>query len=153
MAQHLNVDELRLLFEERGVAVRARNLDAPARSAAEAARALGCELGRVVKSLVLIADDAPLLCLCPGDRRVAMTALGSDVRQATPHEVLELTGFEVGGVPPLGHSHPLRTVVDASLERFGSVWVGAGIPETLFEADLDQLIAAIELAEIRAVST
>ncbi len=66
--------------------------------------------------------------------------------------VKEATGFAIGGVPPLGHDRPLRTVVDRSLTRFATVWCAAGTPNAVFEVDLQQLIAAIPDAEVRDVA-
>jgi prolyl-tRNA editing enzyme YbaK/EbsC (Cys-tRNA(Pro) deacylase) len=130
-----------------GLDVVVREQDASTRTAEEAAVAAGCELGQIVKSLVFNDDEGPVLVLCAGDRRVDTARLG--VRRATADEVREATGFAIGGVPPLGHDRPLRTLVDSSLRRFGTVWCAAGTPRAVFEVDTDRLIAALPDGEER----
>jgi prolyl-tRNA editing enzyme YbaK/EbsC (Cys-tRNA(Pro) deacylase) len=83
---------------------------------------------------------------------VDTTKLGDSVRQARGDEVREATGFAIGGVPPLGHDRPLRTVVDASLRRFETVWCAGGTPKAVFPAATQALIDAIPDAEVREVS-
>jgi prolyl-tRNA editing enzyme YbaK/EbsC (Cys-tRNA(Pro) deacylase) len=139
-------------LDERGLEIAVRTLDASTRTAAEAAAAVGCEEGQIVKSLVFVADGEPMICLCAGDRRVDPTRLARGARPATPQEVREATGFAIGGVPPLGHDRPLRTIVDASLRRFDTVWAAAGTPRSVLTVRTDDLIAAIEDAEVRDVS-
>ena len=117
-------------------------------TAKDAARAVGCELGQIVKSVILVDGDEPLLCLCAGDRRVAIDRLGEDVRMARANEVRDITGYAIGGVPPLGHDRPIRTLADRSLTRFDVVWCAAGTPNALFGAPLDDLLAAIDGVEV-----
>jgi prolyl-tRNA editing enzyme YbaK/EbsC (Cys-tRNA(Pro) deacylase) len=120
------------------------------RTAAEAAATAGCALGQIVKSLVFVDGSGPVLVLCAGDRRVDASTLG--LRRAGPAVVREVTGFAIGGVPPLGHPAPIRTLVDASLQRFGTVWCAAGTPNAVFEVRTSDLIAALPAAEVRAVT-
>jgi prolyl-tRNA editing enzyme YbaK/EbsC (Cys-tRNA(Pro) deacylase) len=134
-----------------GLDVEVEELPESTRTAGEAAAAVGCDVGQIVKSLVFVDDGEPVLCLCAGDRRVDTAALGGDVRRATPEEVRAATGFAIGGVPPVGHDRPLRTVVDESLRRFETVWCAGGTPRAVFEARLSDLVSAIPDAEIRAV--
>ena len=129
-----------------------RQLADSARTAPEAAAAVGVEVGQIVKSLVFVDGGEPLLCLCAGDRRVNTAKLGANVRQARGDEVREATGFAIGGVPPLGHDRPLRTVVDASLRRFETVWCAAGTPHAVFPVRTETLIAAIPGARVREVT-
>jgi prolyl-tRNA editing enzyme YbaK/EbsC (Cys-tRNA(Pro) deacylase) len=103
-----------------------------------------------VKSLVFVDDSGPVLVLCAGDRRVDASALG--LRRARADAVREATGFAIGGVPPLGHPAPIRTLVDASLGRFERVWCAAGTPNAVFEVATADLIAAIPDAEVRDVT-
>lgn len=117
------------------------------RTAEEAAATAGCELGQIVKSLVFADDAGAVLVLCAGDRRVDAAGLG--LRRAKPDLVREVTGFAIGGVPPLGHPQPLRTLVDASLRRFSTVWCAAGTPNAVFEVGTEALIAALPDAEVR----
>ena len=106
-----------------------------------------------MKSLVFVDASGPVLVLCAGDRRVDTALVGDDVRRATPDEVREATGFAIGGVPPLGHDAPVRTVVDESLRRFTTVWCAAGTPRAVFEVETEPLIGAIPGGEVRAVTT
>jgi prolyl-tRNA editing enzyme YbaK/EbsC (Cys-tRNA(Pro) deacylase) len=138
-------------LRERGLDIEVRTLDASTRSAAEAAEAVGCDEGQIVKSLVFIVGGRPTICLCAGDRRVDPGRLGSDARPATADEVREATGFAIGGVPPLGHDRPLNTVVDASLRRYEDLWAAAGTPRSVFAVRTEDLIAALDDAEVRDV--
>ena len=125
-----------------------RELSDSTRTAAEAAAAVGCDVAQIVKSLVVVVDGVPILCLCAGDRRVDLGRLGADARMATAEEARAATGFAVGGVPPLGHDRPLRTVVDSSLRRFETVWCAAGTPRAVFGVETASLLAALEGAEV-----
>jgi len=144
------------MFQERaralGLDVEVRELSESTRTAQEAADAVGVEVGQIVKSLVFVDGEGPLLCLCAGDRRVDTAKLGPEVRQASGREVREAAGFAIGGVPPLGHDEPIRTVVDASLRRFDTVWCAGGTPNAVFPVATDALIAAIPGADVRDVS-
>ena len=129
-----------------------RELADSTRTAQEAAAAVGVGVGQIVKTLVFVDDGGPLLCLCAGDRRVDTAKLGTGVRQARGDEVREATGFAIGGVPPLGHHRPLRTVVDESLRRFDTIWCAAGTPHAVFPVEPEALIRALPAAEVREVS-
>ncbi len=135
-----------------GLDVDVRELAASTRTAEEAAAAAGCELGQIVKSLVFADAGGPVLVLCAGDRRVDTALVGEGVRRATPDEVRDATGYAIGGVPPLGHDRPVRTVVDGSLRRFQTVWCAAGTPRAVFEVETERLIAAIPGADVREVT-
>ena len=145
-----SVHRVREALAEAGVDAEVRELDASTRTAPEAAAAVGCPLGAIVKSLVFVDDAGPVLVLCAGDRRVDAAGLG--LRRAKPDVVREATGFAIGGVPPLGHPAPMRTLVDASLRRFATVWCAAGTPNAVFEVCTDDLIAALPDAEVREVA-
>jgi prolyl-tRNA editing enzyme YbaK/EbsC (Cys-tRNA(Pro) deacylase) len=140
-------------FQERtralGLDIQVRELAHSTRTAADAARAVGCELGQIVKSVVLqTADGEPLLCLCAGDRRIDLGALGEGVAMVRGRAVKDVTGYAIGGVPPLCHDRAVATVVDRSLERFSTVWCAAGTPNAVFEIGLAALLAAIPDAEV-----
>jgi prolyl-tRNA editing enzyme YbaK/EbsC (Cys-tRNA(Pro) deacylase) len=139
-------------LKELGLEVEVRELADSTRTAQEAADAVGAEVGQIVKSLVFVDADGPVLCLCAGDRRVDVAKLGEDVRQARGNEVREATGFAIGGVPPLGHDLPVRTVVDESLRRFQTVWCAGGTPHAVFPVETEALISALPGAEVRAIS-
>ncbi len=102
-------------------------------TAADAAAAVGCELGQIVKSIVLVCDERPVLALVPGDRRadqekIARAASASGARIASPREVERATGFEPGGVAPFGHAGIDPVLLHPTLLRHDVVWVGAGSP-------------------------
>jgi prolyl-tRNA editing enzyme YbaK/EbsC (Cys-tRNA(Pro) deacylase) len=125
-------------------------LSAWTRTAGDAAAAVGCSVGQIVKSLVFIRGEQPLMVLCAGDRRVDAERLG--LRPASAQQARTATGFAIGGVPPLGHEIVLETLVDASLQRFETVWCAAGTPHTVFEVKTDLLINAIEDPQVLDVS-
>lgn len=131
----------------RGFDVEVQVLPDSTRTAAEAAAACGCDVGQIVKSLVFVVDDVPTMVLCAGDRRVSAV----HGRPASADEVRAATGFSIGGVPPLGHDTELPTIVDESLRRFERVWCAAGTPHAVFEARIEDVIAAIPAAEVRPV--
>lgn len=119
------------------------------KTAADAAAAIGCDVSAIVKSLVFMADGEPVLVLMSGDRRVDAGKLGSvrgaaDVRRATLDEVRTHTGYVAGGTPPFGHPAPLTIYADDSLRRNEEVWAAGGTPTTVFEIDLDRLIAVTD---------
>lgn len=128
-------------MHERGLDVDVQVLPKSTRTAAEAAAAVGCEVGQIVKSLVFMRDSEPVMVLCAGDRRVASDRLG--LRAASADEARASTGFAIGGIPPLGHDRALETLIDESLRRFATVWCAAGTPHAVFEIDTEALIAAI----------
>jgi prolyl-tRNA editing enzyme YbaK/EbsC (Cys-tRNA(Pro) deacylase) len=135
---------------ERGLQVEVRELPDSTRTAAEAAAAIGCEVGQIVKSLVFVSGDEPVIVLCAGDRQVDAARLG--LARADADTAREATEFAVGGIPPLGHDRELRTIVDESLRRFDVVWAAAGTGHAVFSARTEALLAAIPRAEIVAVS-
>ena len=150
-AIHPTAERVRGLLAAAGLSVDVLTLDDSTRSAAEAAAAIGCELGQIVKSLVFIAGGEPLVCLCAGDRRVDTARLPPDARQASAEEVRTATGFAIGGVPPLGHDETLPTLIDASLRRFETVWAAAGTPRSVFGVRTGELIAAIPGARVEEI--
>src|SRR6187431_2575689 len=107
------------------------------KTAPDAARAIGCEVGQIVKSLVFVADGEPVLALTSGANRVdvgrlATVAGASEARRADPEEARAATGFAVGGTPPFGHPEPVRTFLDRDLLAFEEVWAAAGTPDAVF---------------------
>ena len=125
-----------------------RELPADTSTAEAAARAVGAPQGSIVKSLVFLADGAPLLVLAAGDQRVDVKRLRASLglskrrlRIARPAEVLEHTGFEVGGVPPVGHNPRLRTLIDKALGRYETVWAAAGSAHAVFPIAYELLVA------------
>ena len=149
---HQTAQRLQDRLHEQGLEIEIRELSDSTRTAQEAADAVGAELGQIVKSLVFMDDDGAVLCLCAGDRRVDTAKLGEGSRQAKPDEVREATGFAVGGVPPLGHDRPVRTVVDESLRRFETLWCAGGTPHAVFPVETERLIGALPDAQVRDVT-
>ena len=126
----------------KGVTLDVTVFDASTHTAAEAAAAVGAEIGQIVKSLVFVAPDgagglSPLVCLVSGPNRVDLARLAAvsgepDVRRATAREAHDLTGFSIGGIPPIGHSRPVRVIMDPDLGRFPVVWAAAGTGTAVF---------------------
>jgi len=116
------------------------------RTAEEAAAAIGTSVPRIVKSLVFMADDDPLLALVSGSNRLDTTrlgkVLGKTIGRADAARVREATGFAIGGVPPVGHSAPLAVVIDRDLLAFDVVWAAAGTPHAVFS------IAPVDLVRV-----
>jgi prolyl-tRNA editing enzyme YbaK/EbsC (Cys-tRNA(Pro) deacylase) len=134
----------------RGLQIEVRTLSASARTALLAAEALEVEVGQIVKSLVFLRHGEPVMVLCAGDRRVDADRLG--LARAPVDQVRELTGFSIGGIPPLGHDVELPTTIDQSLRRFDVVWAAAGTPHDVFAVRTEALIDAIPGAEVTVVS-
>lgn len=121
-------------------------LPATARTATDAAAAVGCALGAIVKTLVFDLDGELALALVAGNRRCDTTALARSlgavgaVARADADQVRAETGFAIGGVAPVGHRRPLPTTIDASLMRFADVWAAAGHPYCVFRTTPAELV-------------
>ncbi|MEX2421845.1 MAG: YbaK/EbsC family protein [Actinomycetota bacterium] len=107
------------------------------KTAQDAARAIGCGVGQIVKSLVFVADGRPVLALTSGANRVDLERLArlagaKEVRRASPEEAREATGFAVGGTPPFGHPKQVRAFLDWDLLAYDEVWAAAGTPDAVF---------------------
>lgn len=125
--------------------VQVRRYPAGTRTAADAAAAIGCDVAQIVKSLVFVADDAPVLVLTAGSNRVDLDRvarmLGADrVAKADAETVRAATGFAIGGTPPFGHPVPLVTLVDRDLLVHEVVWAAAGSPDSVFPLDPSTLV-------------
>ncbi|MFG1695769.1 YbaK/EbsC family protein [Nonomuraea sp. NPDC049309] len=132
-------------LRERGATGEIVVLPEKAPTAAAAAAQLGCEVGAIANSLIFDADGAPLLVLTSGAHRVdteliARTAGVQRVRRATPEFVRAATGQPIGGVAPVGHPAPVRTLVDNWLSKHEVVWAAAGHPHTVFPTTFDELV-------------
>ena len=130
-----------------GLEIEVREFPEGTRTAEDAARAIGVGVGQIVKSLVFIADGHPVLCLVSGLNRVdgarlAVVSGDASVRRAAADEVERATGFAIGGVPPLGHVHPLPIYCDRDLLSFDTVWAAAGTPRAVFSAPPEALVRA-----------
>ena len=135
---HPAVRRVQAALERGGSRAEVIELASTARSAQDAASALGVQLGAIVKSLVFIVNGAPVMALIAGDRRCDTKALPGAlgmnglVLRADAEQVREATGFAIGGVAPVGHPRPLATVIDHSLGRFDVVYAAAGHPFCVF---------------------
>jgi prolyl-tRNA editing enzyme YbaK/EbsC (Cys-tRNA(Pro) deacylase) len=127
---------------KKGVALEVVVFDASTHTAEEAAAAVGAELGQIVKSLIFVGVDGagalvPVLCLVSGPNRVDVARLAAvtgqpDIRRATAREAHDLTGFTIGGIPPIGHGPGVRVIMDPDLGRFQIVWAAAGTGTAVF---------------------
>lgn len=134
-----------------------KHLDDSARTAKEAADALGIEVGQIASSLIFLADGAPVLVVASGGHRVDTDMLsavlgGATITKANADDVRAATGFAIGGVAPVGHPEPLRTVIDIALAQYDEVWAAAGHPHCVFPTSYDELlrITGGEAAELGA---
>jgi prolyl-tRNA editing enzyme YbaK/EbsC (Cys-tRNA(Pro) deacylase) len=114
------------------------------RTAQAAADALGTTVGRIVKSLVFLADDEPLVVLASGENRVDTdrvgALLGKAIGRADAARVREATGFAIGGVAPVGYPAPVETLIDRDLLRYDRVWAAAGTPHHVFPIAPEDLV-------------
>ena len=152
-----SVTTVREALKLRGATGEVRRLDDSARTAKEAADALGIEVGQIASSLVFLADGAPVLVMASGGHRVDTNKLsaildGAVITKANADDVRAATGFAIGGVAPVGHPEPLRTIVDVALAQYDVVWAAGGPPHYVFPTSYDELlrITAGEAAEVGA---
>lgn len=130
-----------------GIEVVPVTFPADTRTAADAARAVGCDVGQIVKSLLFLAEDQPVLLLVSGANRVDLTnaaeALGvSRLDKADADAARAATGFSIGATPPLGLTTDMRILMDEDLLAHETVWAAAGRPDSVFEVDPRDLAAA-----------
>jgi prolyl-tRNA editing enzyme YbaK/EbsC (Cys-tRNA(Pro) deacylase) len=128
-----------------GVRGQVRELAEPAPTAATAAAQLGCGVGAIANSLLFSADGEPLLVLTSGAHRVDTAKVAAElgvakVRRADPDFVYASTGQRIGGVAPVGHPKPVRTLVDVALEPYDVIWAAAGHVHTVFPTTFDELV-------------
>ena len=142
---HPAVRRVQEALREKGSRAEIIELETTARTAEDAARSLGVEVGAIVKSLVFTIDGDPVMALVAGDRRCDTKALGPAfgrsglVLRADADRVREATGFVIGGVAPLAHPAPLPTAIDDSLGRFETVYAAAGHPHCVFPTTMLEL--------------
>jgi Cys-tRNA(Pro) deacylase len=150
-------ERVQAALEALGMNIRVIEFDASTAIAEQASRAAGCTLGAIVKSLVFLIDGHPILVLVAGDRMADQRKLAAHfglgkkkVRLADSETVRSVTGYEVGGVPPIGHDVHLPVLIDASLARFDTVWAAAGTGNAVFPIPFSRLIEITvgELAEV-----
>jgi prolyl-tRNA editing enzyme YbaK/EbsC (Cys-tRNA(Pro) deacylase) len=144
---HPNAERVRLAARERGIAIEIRRFPEGTRTAIDAAAAIGCELGQIVKSLIFAVDGELVLAYVSGanqldEKKLALAADGTSCQRVDAERVREATGFPIGGVPPFGHATSLRVFVDPDLLAFDEVWAAAGTPHDVFGIDPVQLVEA-----------
>lgn len=143
---HPNCAAVDAVLRAAGVPGRVRILDEPAPTAAAAAALLGCNVGAIANSLLFAtAEETPLLVLTSGAHRVDLARVAAlvgtgELRRARPEFVLFHTGQPIGGVAPVGHRHPIRTLVDTALEQYQQVWAAGGIPHAVFPTTFGELV-------------
>ena len=120
-------------------------LDSSARTAIDAANSLNCEVGAIVKSLLLRANDQYVLCLVSGDKRCSLNKIKKivnkkDVSMADADQVKSQTGFSIGGVSPVAHLEKIKILIDSSLSRYKNVYAAAGHPNSIFKITYQQLV-------------
>ena len=120
-------------------------LNSSARTAKDAATSLNCEVGAIVKSLLLRTDDNFILCLVSGDKRCSLNKVKkilnkNDVSMADAEQVKSQTGFSIGGVSPVAHLNRIKILIDSSLSRYENVYAAAGHPNSIFKIGYKQLI-------------
>ena len=120
-------------------------LENSAKTASDAANSLNCEVGAIVKSLLIKIENDFLLCLVSGDKRCSLNKLKKisekkNVRMASADEVKSQTGYTIGGVSPVGHINKIQIFIDNSLSRFTDIFAAAGHPNVIFKINYEKLI-------------
>jgi len=154
---HPNVQRVSAAARAAGLEISVRRFPEGTRTADDAARAIGCTVAQIVKSLVFMADGDPLLALVSGVNRVDMDRLAAATgaaaaRRATGDEARSAGGYAIGGVPPFGHPRPLTVLIDRDLLAHEVLWAAAGLPDAVFAIAPDDLVRVsdgrvVELAE------
>jgi prolyl-tRNA editing enzyme YbaK/EbsC (Cys-tRNA(Pro) deacylase) len=156
---HPSVERVITALRGGGIDAEVRTFDESTRTAADAAAALDVPVGAIVKSLVFAADGAPVLILASGDHQVDTSKVAhvltvEHVGRADAALVRDSTGFAIGGVAPVGHPRPLRTLIDTHLATFDVIWAAAGTPNTVFATTYDDLmrVTAAVAADVAAAA-
>jgi len=155
VTHHPGVELVETQLRAAGITGDVRWLDDSAPTAVAAAAALGVDVGAIANSLVFLLDGAPLLVMTSGSHRVDTgwlgEQLGGTIKRADADTVKQATGQTIGGVAPIGHPAPLRTIVDAHLATYPQLWAAAGHAHTVFPLSFDELVR-ITNGDIRAVT-
>jgi prolyl-tRNA editing enzyme YbaK/EbsC (Cys-tRNA(Pro) deacylase) len=145
VSTHPNVQRVADALAAAGATGEIRILDEAVPTAAAAAAELGCEVGAIANSLIFDGDGSPVLILTSGAHRVDTAKLAAELgltklKRATPDFVKQHTGQSIGGVAPVGHPAPVRTLVDTALDQYAVVWAAGGIPHSVFPTSYDELL-------------
>ena len=145
-------------LSDSGIGVTVRQFPADTRTALDAARVVGCEVGQIVKSLVFVAAGKPVVALVSGANRVDEGRLaavaGAPVTKADAEAVRRATGYSIGGVPPFGHATQVAVFMDRDLLDHASVWAAAGRPDSVFEISPERLreLSQAEVADLKVAA-
>ena len=147
MSASRSVERFREAAAALGLQPEVREFPEGTRTARDAATAIGCQEGQIVKSLVFVAGTEPILALTSGPNRADTDRLselagGVPVRRADADEARQATGFAIGGTPPFGHPRQLRVLCDRDLLAYEEVWAAAGTPRTVFPIAPKDLLRA-----------
>ena len=139
-----SVDRVRIALAEAGVETRIEAFPASTRTAQDAAAAIGTSVGQIVKSLVFLAGEAPILALMSGSNRLDLARLGAiagaPILKADAETVRTATSYAIGGVPPIGFPRAMPTFIDRDLLGYQLVWAAAGTPRDVFSIAPDELV-------------
>jgi len=140
-----SAQKVQAALQAQGLTCEVVQMDETTRSAEDAARAVGCKIGQIVKSLIFEGRQShqPILVMTSGVNRVNENTLGrhvsEPVKMAGADYVRETTGFAIGGIPPVGHHNRLNTFIDEDLLQYEEIWAAAGTPHAVFKLTPDQL--------------
>lgn len=144
---HPSAEKVARAAEALGIEIQIVEFPQTTRTAEDAATAIGCQVGQIVKSLVFLVNEEPVIALVSGQNRLDVKKLAElfntgrkRVRRADADQVKSWTGFSIGGVPPFSHSSPLPVYVDHDLFAYSTVWAAAGTPFAVFEIEPGQLL-------------
>ncbi len=146
MPLHPSAQRVQDALQQLGYSGKVIELESSTRTAAEAAQAAGCEVGQIVKSLVFVLEpaQAPVLILVSGANRVHEKRLGrllgGTLARADAELVRAVTGYAIGGVPPVGHKTPMPTYIDEDLLQYSTIWAAAGTPNAIFQISPSELV-------------
>jgi Cys-tRNA(Pro) deacylase len=155
MSSKPSAKRVRQTLKSMGLATEVVEFSESTRTAAEAAAAIGTAVGQIAKSLVFMAEEEPVLIIASGSNRVdtgkVYRLLGKKIARPDAETVRSVTGFSIGGVPPVGHNRRLRTIVDEDLLNFPVVYAAAGTPNAVFAISPTDLIriTKAETADIK----
>ena len=140
-----SLERVRAALAELGLSeVTIKQFDESTATAVEAAVAIGTDVERIVKSLLFMAGETPILVLASGPNRVDVhkvaQLIGQPITRASADQVRRFTGFAIGGVPPVGHAQPLQAYVDRDLLQYDEVWAAAGTPSSVFAIAPSELV-------------
>jgi prolyl-tRNA editing enzyme YbaK/EbsC (Cys-tRNA(Pro) deacylase) len=147
MARSTAVERFEREALDRGLSIEVREFPQGTKTAEAAARAVGCEVGQIVKSLVFVGDGKPFVALTSGANRADTTRLAeavgvAEVRRASPEEARDATGFAIGGTPPFGYPGAVQVLMDRDLLGYDMLWAAAGTPQAVFPIGPDDLLSA-----------